>query len=68
VSELKVEDGDVDIENNGVIGEFESHGFTYKMGLVPAVPCKEDRFGADTVGKGANLSDSWCPASVNFTF
>eukprot|EP00350_Pseudokeronopsis_sp_OXSARD2_P012340 CAMPEP_0170567260 /NCGR_PEP_ID=MMETSP0211-20121228/80365_1 /TAXON_ID=311385 /ORGANISM="Pseudokeronopsis sp., Strain OXSARD2" /LENGTH=142 /DNA_ID=CAMNT_0010888667 /DNA_START=412 /DNA_END=840 /DNA_ORIENTATION=- len=42
-------------------------GFDWLMDNRESVICPENRFGDDTVGKGANLTYSLCPQNVNFT-
>jgi hypothetical protein len=34
--------------------------------VIETIKCHEDRFGKDTVGKGTNLTKSFCPKEVNF--
>lgn len=43
-----------------------STGYQYNVSVVNTIRCDENRFGNDTVGKGANLSDYWCPEYVDF--
>ena len=43
------------------------YGFKQTTMLVKPIRCPENRFGNDTVGRGLNLTESWCPDIINFT-
>jgi len=52
--------------NGGSTATFD--GFVWKGVQVDTIQCPENRFGNDTVGKGMNLTSSYCPQEVKLYF